>query len=102
LPVARTPGASTYSFIVKGPLRASASHPPPYAAVDRHGARLDRAPGLSRARRGGGFRRAVRPAAGADPFPHLPAVDGNLFIDLEAQPHLPAVDLDDRHLEHEL
>src|SRR5689334_980787 len=37
-----------------------------------------------------------------DSFPQLPAVDGNLFINLEAQLHLAAVDLQHRDFERAL
>jgi hypothetical protein len=40
------------------------------------------------------FHWAVRPAVGADSFPHLQTMDGNVLIDLEAQSHLSALDLE--------
>src|SRR5947208_2459344 len=36
------------------------------------------------------FRRTVSRALGADPFPHLETVNGDLGIDLEPKPHLIA------------
>jgi hypothetical protein len=38
-------------------------------------------------------------AAGLDPLLHLPAVDGNTAIDLEAQSYLPAANVKHRDLE---
>jgi hypothetical protein len=48
---------------------------------------------------GGGngvFQRARRPALGANPFPNFRAMDGNGRIDLEAQPHFRALNVEYR------
>src|SRR5437763_6451548 len=47
-------------------------------------------------------RRAVEAPACLDSFPHLPAMDGNFFIDLEAQSYPVPNDLEYRHLEQTL
>ncbi len=43
------------------------------------------------------YRRADGQIASTDSFPHLRTMDGNLFIDLEAQFHLAANNLEHRH-----
>jgi hypothetical protein len=50
--------------------------------------------------RGGAFRQAAWPAVPVDSFPDLQTMDGNLGIDLEAQSHAPAFDLEHRDFEH--
>src|SRR6266545_8082401 len=45
---------------------------------------------------------AVAQAAGTDAFPHLQAMDRHLGIDLEAQTHTRATNLQDRDLEQTL
>jgi hypothetical protein len=50
--------------------------------------------------RGGAFREAAWRAVGADSLPHLETMDGNMGIDLEAQSHAPAFNLEHRDFEH--
>jgi hypothetical protein len=48
----------------------------------------------------GASRRALWPAASEDSFPHLPTMNGNLFVDLKAQAYLAALNLEHGDFEH--
>jgi hypothetical protein len=56
----------------------------------------------SRGGRRGASRRTIQAAAGVDSFPHLPTMDGNRFIDLEAQSYSLATNLEYRDFEQAL